>query len=633
MLYSGRTQSETPVLPVSALVECMANIPDQEKAVVRRLFELVKTDRLEDARKLYQQTPGLDERFYDWGAAFQREESLDKAMGLYRQTLDLDPTNTRIINAIGAIFHRRGDLGRAKTCYQHAIEIDSDFIPALLNLSRLRLLEGNWLLAEQVAAKILKNQPHHLHALEIILDICMNTCRWQELEKYTQQFWQAAEQCLQKGEFCNLSLMKLFALPLNAHQLQLLQENHAQSITDKMSVQREKLNFSSRYQARPTKRRIRIGYVSPDFRDHPVGNLMWRLFELHDRKVFDVYGYSLGPDEKSEYRRKFSKDFDVFRDMQKQTPAEIACQVYADGIDILVDLGGYTMHTKPEIFALKPAPLQVYYLGWAGNMNAEFIDYFITDQVFTPPQLEGCVTEACMFIPPSCMLSNNQQPIVDGKSRRSDWDVPEDVFIFSAFNRINKVNQELFTTWMNILKQVPDSILWLLPTYKLTMTNIQQEAKDQGVDPQRIVFADYGTCPTKELYLTRQACADLFLDTTHFSGNVSVSNALWAGVPVVACAGDTHAARMSATLLHSAGMGHMVTANLAEYESMAIKLAGDADELKRLRQHLVGNRMNLALFDTRKAVKNLERGFEQMWSNHKAGKQPARMIIPEIDAH
>ncbi len=632
MLYSDVSVRRSAAFPVSALAEFMTTIAENERPMVRRLFDLLDMEHVDEARALYASNPKLEEWFYAWAVTWQQQCAYDKAQSLYQHVLYLNPGSLKVRNAYGSLCHRQGRLESALREYQEVLTQDASFIPARLNMARLYLQSGNWQHAQAVCGMILHDVPENLHALELLVKISGMICDWSQREALVQRLWAAAEKCLTAGEHCNLSLFDLHCLPWSMHQQQLLVRNHARAIAERMNAPRQKLNFASRYANRKSARRIRVGYISPDFRNHPMGNLMWRLLELHDRKEFDVYAYSQGPDDNSDYRKKFAMDADVFRDISALTVNEAACQIYADSIDILVDVGGYTGFARPEILALRPAPVQAMYLGYPGNTGGAFIDYFVTDALLTLPALEKNMEEACVFLPVSSQIANNQQASGDVNTSRTAWGLPEDVFVFCSFNRINKIEPRVFGAWMRILQQVPASVLWLLPAHPEAQSNIRGQAQALGIDPERVIFAT-GRSLSKPEYLAQQACADLFLDTLYFNAHVSASNALWAGVPVVTCAGDTYASRMGASILHAAGLGRLVANDIEEYERIAVQLANHPDELRQYRADLLAKRMELPLFDTRRSVQNLEKAYHAMWQRYQSGKTPDRMVIADTDKH
>ncbi len=612
-------------LPVAALSDFLASVSDADRSLVRRLFDLVDTEHLDDARALYRAHPDLEKSLLTWALALQDQYIYDKAQSLYQHALHLNPANIRMRNAMGTLFHRQGLLPQALETYQQVLTQDAGFVPTLLNLARLHLQTGHWQAAQASCLSLLRQNGENLHALELLLRIDGMVCDWRQRKSWLSRLQAALTRTLAADSHCNVSLFDLHHFPLSSELRQQVVSNHACHLARKMDKTRSKHNFASRYAARKSTRRIRLGYISPDLRNHPVGNLLWRLFALHDRGRFDVHAYSLSADDGSDYRRKFQADADVFRDFSSLTVNEAARQIYADAIDILVDLGGYTGQARPEILALRPAPLQIMYLGFPGNTGGAFIDYFVTDELLTPPAQEAAMEEACALLPVSSQLANDQQPLPAAPCRR-DWGLPDAAFVFCAFHRTAKLEPEVFDVWMRILRQVPDSILWLLPAHPQAVLNLRARAQRRGVAAERLVFAS-GQALSKQASHDRLACADLCLDTRVFNGHVSTSNALWCGVPVLTCCGDAYAARLGAGLLSAAGLPQLVAGNLREYERKAVHLAGNPGELRRLRAYLEEKRSELPLFDSRRCVENLERAYLAMWQRYRSGERPERLVI------
>ena len=353
---------------------------------------------------------------------------------------------------------------------------------------------------------------------------------------------------------------------------------------------------------------------------------MLRLFELHDREKFEVFAYSLGPDDGSEYRRKLINDCDCFRDIANLTPTESAQQIYDDGIGILIDLAGYTEYASPEVFALHPAPLQVNYLGYPGTLGADYMDYIITDPVITPPHLAKFLTEQCLYLPDCYQINHNQQPLPGKTASKAEWGLPEDAFIFCCFNKSEKIEPSIFAAWMRILGQVDNSVLWLLESNPKAKQNLSAAASSLGIDPERLIWAPH---LPKAQHLTRHACADLFLDTHYYNAHTTASDALWAGVPLITFPGETFASRVAASLLTAVKLPQLIAKNLQAYETLAVYLASYPPALQEISQHLPSNRLQLPLFDTVSTVRHLEAGYHLIWSGYLAGESPRTLSVAE----
>ena len=366
--------------------------------------------------------------------------------------------------------------------------------------------------------------------------------------------------------------------------------------------------------------RLRIGYLSADFREHPVSYLVAEVIERHDRSRFEVFGYSYGPDSESPVRKRMQAAFDTFRAIRPLSHEVAAQQILDDRIDVLVDLTGYTTDTRLEILALRPAPVQVSWLGYPGTLgHPRLADYLIGDAIVTPLEHAARFSEMLALMP-RCFQPNDRQRITGARPTRVAAGLPADGFVFCCFNQSYKINPAMFDLWCRLLLEVPGSVLWLLGETQVVQHNLRQEAHQRGVAPERLIFAmrtGYAG------HLARFQLADVFLDTLPFNAGATASDALWAGVPVVTCLGDTFAGRMAASLLTAAGLPELVTRTPEDYHRLALELATQPDRLAEMKSRLAANRMSCPLFDSARFTHDLERLYQRMWTDYRAGtRQP-----------
>jgi predicted O-linked N-acetylglucosamine transferase (SPINDLY family) len=352
---------------------------------------------------------------------------------------------------------------------------------------------------------------------------------------------------------------------------------------------------------RPAGDRLRIGYASADFHDHATLHLMAGLFEAHDRERFEIHAYSWGIDDGSAYRARARAAIEHFHDVRDLGHDAVAQRIADDGIDILVDLKGYTGESRPEVFALRPAPVQVSYLGYPGTMGAPFIDWMIADPVLVPPGAEAGYAERVLGLPATYQPNDRLQRISDRASTRAQWRLPEDAFVFACFNKHHKIERATFAAWMRILAAAPRAVLWLLGGHGARA--LARAAQAAGIDPRRIVFADKAPKPE---HLERHRIADLFLDTRTYNAHTTASDALWAGLPVLTWPTDAFAGRVAASLLHAMELPELVMPDGAAYERTAVELARDPSRLAALRAKVAANRLATALFDTQGLALSLE---------------------------
>jgi protein O-GlcNAc transferase len=350
---------------------------------------------------------------------------------------------------------------------------------------------------------------------------------------------------------------------------------------------------------------------------------MAELFERHDRGRFEVFAYSYGPDDHSPMRARLESAFDRFVDVHALSHREAARLIHADKVDILVDLKGYTHHARPAIPAHRPAPVQVSYLGYPATMGADFIDYIIVDPFVVSDSQQACFSERLVHLPGSYQVNDRRREVARAPSRQ-DCGLPAEGLVLCSFNNSYKISPAFFEIWMRLLRSVPGSVLWLLEANQLVRANLRSEAEKRGVDSGRLIFAPI--VPPAE-HLGRHRHADLFLDTLPCNAHTTASDALWAGLPILTCSGETFAGRVAGSLLMAIGMPELVTKSLEEYEQTALALARAPHRLIALRQKLETNRDTSSLFDLPKLTGNIEAAYARMWQTWLSRQKPVAFSI------
>jgi len=372
----------------------------------------------------------------------------------------------------------------------------------------------------------------------------------------------------------------------------------------------------------PERRPLRIGYISSDLRDHAVGYLTAEIFGLHDRAKVEIHAYVSGPDTEDATRRRIRTAVDYWTDITHLPDKQAAARIIADGIDILVDLNGYTKDGRTRLIALRPAPVIVNWLGYPGTMGSPHHTYIIADAHIIPPADEKYFSEKVLRLP--CYQPNDNHRIVDRETpSRAACDLPEDAMVYCCFNGMNKITRIVFERWMRILSAVPGAVLWLLDSTDATMDRLRAHARSCGVAPERLIFAGRRATP---LHVARYAAADLFLDTSPYGAHTTASDALWAGLPILTYTGRCFAARVCGSLVHAAGLHELVCDSPESYEREAIRIGLDADLRHGYKQRLRMMRTACTLFDTRGLVQNLETLYARMWQDYCRGALP----IPDL---
>ncbi|WP_426615642.1 tetratricopeptide repeat protein [Bradyrhizobium sp. McL0616] len=376
--------------------------------------------------------------------------------------------------------------------------------------------------------------------------------------------------------------------------------------------------------------RIRVGYVSPDLREHPVGYLTAGVFENHDTDRFETYAFSIGPGDDSDLRKRLERSFHRFIDCQHMNDSEVLEAISDAQIDILVDLAGHTQNAMLQLFASNPAPIVVNYLGFAGTLGSrELSNYIIADHVVLPDSNSQYFEEKVVRLPGSFMPRDNKgQAIGEALPNRADHDLRPEWTVFCCFNNAYKINRSVFGCWLNILRNVGQSVLWLSDVGEIAKSNLRKEAQAAGVDPDRLVFAK--RVASSSDHLARHRLADLFLDTLPYNAHTTASDALWAGLPVVTQIGNSFAGRVAASLLTAVGLPELITRTSEEYEALAIDLALDKQKLQGIRERLHGNRLTTPLFDAALYTKHLEAAYEAMYRRYQAGLPPDHIDIQAL---
>jgi predicted O-linked N-acetylglucosamine transferase (SPINDLY family) len=371
--------------------------------------------------------------------------------------------------------------------------------------------------------------------------------------------------------------------------------------------------------------RIRIAYISTDFRDTLSVNAIAGGFEGHDKSRFELTAISLSPSDGSETRRRLEAAFDRFVDVQAMSDARVACMLRDQEIDIAIDLNGYAGNRRNGILAHRPAPIQVNYLGYAGTMGMSFFDYIIADRVVIPPEHHAYYSEKVVYLPDTFFPTDRKRRIAERTPSRAELGLPENGFVFTCHNTVYKISPEIFDVWMRLLRTVEGSALWLGAADALASENLRREAERRGVAPGRLVFGPW--VAQRADHLARLGLADLFLDTMPYNAHTTACDALWAGLPLLTCRGNTFPARVAARLKGSIGHAELVTGSLEEYEALARDLAGDPRRLAELKAKLARNRDTAPLFDSARFTRHLEAAYVGMWERHQIGLPPESFAV------
>ena len=589
--------------------------------------------------------PEFTDGINNLGVTLEKKGKLDEAIHTYFKAISINPSFYQAYNNIGNVLRKKGDFTKAIDMFYKAISIEPNYADAHSNLAIILHERGSTNEAIKSYKKVLLFKPECPITLNSLGNVYKDQEKFNEaINLYSQAIlsekdfelaraqrlfmfscicdWKSIEQ--EHSFIKNLGTKNKFVPTFSLLSLEDNPQNHK-----KRSEIFAKLFFL--YKSIPfnmsninSKKRIRIGYFSADFHDHATMHLISKIFTLHDRKKFKIYAYSIGLKRDDYMRQNLINSVDVFDDVSQMSDRDIALLARQDEIDIAVDLKGYTHKSRTGIFAFRAAPIQINYLGYPGTMGANFIDYLVADSTIIPKEYRNYYSEKIIYMPHSYQPNDNNRLISKKEITKSDMGLPEDSFVFCCFNNSYKITSVEFDIWMNLLKKVEGSVLWLLKTNKWAQTNLRKEAEKRGVNQDRIIFAE--RLPQAE-HLARQKLADLFIDTFNVNAHTTASDALWGGLPVVTKAGKGFAARVTASLLNAIELPELVTENEKAYEDLILELALNREKLSKIKGKLVMNRISKPLFDSEMYTKNLENGYQQVYQNFINGNKPKTINV------
>ncbi|MEA2905694.1 MAG: protein O-GlcNAc transferase [Alphaproteobacteria bacterium] len=556
--------------------------------------------------------PGYAEAYDNSGNALMQLNRHEDALLRFERALALAPANAGAFNNRGSAFSALKRHEDALASYDRALALRPDFVDAISNrgnvLKDLKRYDQSIACYEQALAL----DPEHIDASVGLAEVALSVCDWARTTVLAGEL--EARVAAEKPTVAPFTLLAYCDDP--ALHLQCART----FVADRIPVMPKPL-----WTGGPMRRdKIRVAYLSADFHRHATAYLIAELFELHDRSRFEIVGVSFDWDDGSEVRRRLVKAFDHFHDVRTKSDREVAHLLHGSGVDIAIDLKGYTGDSRLGIFAHRPAPIQASYLGYPGTIGADFMDYIIADPVVTPFEHAPFYSEKIVQLPDCYQVNDRKRKIAERIPTREAAGLPPQGFVFCCFNNNYKIAPAVFDVWMRLLLAVPGSVLWLLADNAAAEANLRREARTRGVDPARLVFA--GRCNLDE-HLARHRLADLFLDTLPYNAHTTASDTLWAGVPIVTCRGSAFAGRVSASLLRAAGLAELVTHSLADYEALALRLATDAGLIGRYRDRLAGSLPACALFDTDRFRRHLEAAYVTMWETWQRGEDPRAFAV------
>ncbi len=605
--------------------EVLAREPGNPEALLRLGGLLAMANQFEAAAdcfgKLLRDYPQHAEALAKLGVV-QAELGLAAAARVsLERAAELDPEAALVFSNLGHLLYRNGDRQAAAERLQRAVELDPDLDIAWSNLGDVQRDLGCWDEAADCYRRAQALAPGDGGVLGNLVYALMTLCRFSELEAARGELSDLAAAALAAGRPSPIDPFLACFLDLPPVEFQRIAVDRATAVAATTATAN---SDESRPALAPRRaERLRIGYASGQFAGHATGHLVQDMFRHHDRGRFEIIGYGLKPSDGSELRRRIVADMDIFHDLSGHSDRQAADTMRRDRLDVLVDLDGFVSGNRNRIFALRGAALQVSYLGFPGTSGAAYMDYIIADRRLLPPEHEAFVSEAPVLLPESYQVNSHRAMGLGPAPSRAELGLPEG-FVLCCFNVSRKIDAATLELWLGLLQALPEAVLWLLVDSSESLENLRRKAAARNIDGERLIAASR---LGPEAHLARCQAADLFLDTLVCNAHTTASDALWAGVPVLTCPGQSFAARVGASLVAAAGLDEMIVTGPAEYRELAIALAGDPARLHDLRQRLQAGRETCALFDTAGLVGQLEAAYAEMVARQDKGEPPSRIAL------
>ena len=576
--------------------------------------------------------PNFNEAYINIGVALKEINKNQEAIGYWEKAIQLKKNNPRAYNNIGNVYFEMNKPEISIEYYNNAISFDNNFYNAYFNRGnakqKMNLLNesikdyneairinNNYAEAYVARGNSLRNldklsdtlkdyekgyklNPNYQNLYGNIFFIKKNLCDW---KNYKNEYLFLNKNIQEENKIIN-PFISLSTFNSSEIQKKIANEHFQKKFKKKISLSKNIL-----FKNLKSKDKIKVGYYSSDFKNHAMSQLLAGLFETHNRDEFEIIGFSLIQNKSDEIKERIIKSFDTFIDVSTKSEKEIAEISRNLDIDIAVDLMGYTKSNRFEIFIEKCAPIQINFLGYPGTLGSDCIDYIIADKTLISKEDEKHYSEKIIYLPDTYQSNDSKRIISEKKFSRKDFNLPDDKFIFCCFNKKYKIDPNIFELWMNILKKVDNSVLWLLDDENESTTNLIYETKLRDVDPKRIIFSK--KIPTHE-HLARHSLADLFLDTFPYGAHTTASDALWSGLPVITKKGNSFASRVASSLLKAISIEELITFNDQEYQDLAVKLATDKKQLNLIKDKLSRNIKTEPLFNTALFTSNIEKAYK-----------------------
>ncbi|RTL56425.1 MAG: tetratricopeptide repeat protein [Rhodocyclaceae bacterium] len=613
-----------PEMAIPVLQDALSLSPRDAELHSNLAGAYVKTSQFDEARQsaltAIEIASNNQGAYCNLGLACRHLGVWQQALAAYSRAIELNPKDFISLNNAGVALIEMEHPEQAIVCLKAALELKPDYDEAKWNLGRahedLKIFNN----ASEVFYDVLRKDPNNFHIRVRLNHTLRNECRFQESEEQTQHILKALREPEFRGDTNPFAILSIEGS--NRADQKKAGYAHAEAIRSavlsSLPLFSPKENFS-------TERPLRIGYLSADLHHHATAMLLVGVLEARNPAHTQVYLYSHGPDDGSSLRKRLENACEAFRNILSLSYSEAAKAIADDGIDILVDLKGYTKGERLNICALRPAPIVVSWLGYPGSLgHPRLADYIIGDPVVTPLDHQAEYSETLALMPNSYQPNDRKRPLPE-KLTRAALGLPEQGLVFCSFNQTHKIIRPVFTQWCRLLRETPDSVLWLMVTNEAARNNLLTLAAEQGVSASRFVFAPFAHI---DEHLGRLQQADIALDTFPYGSHTTGSDALWAGVPLIAIKGDTFASRVSSSLLTAVGLPELITDSPEAACDLALGLTREPHRLAAIRNHLETCRLTYPLFDTENFALNLQRLYFEMWHQYQSGTRSPITLAP-----
>lgn len=643
---------------VSSYEEALRHDPDHPDALNNLANTYRDLGRAREAEEMYRHAIRVRPHFAgahsNLGNLLKEQHKMHEALAEYQLAISYDPNFTNAYANMGNTLKDLGRFPEAIAAYLKAIELQPSFADAYANLASVYKDSGRFDEAianyrQALAMKESAGLPTDPIAWCNLVHTLQTVCDWRDRDAIFAKTWEIIHEQMSRSEVPAVQPHHALAYPFSAaKQLEIAQHYAMAPLRNVLSLGLKPYEYESKALAGRLSadrgRRLRLGYVSSDFGNHPLAHLMQHVFQWHDRRSFEVFCFATSPSDGSQWRLAIQNGVEHFIDVASRSHGDLAAYIHELEIDILVNLNGYTKGSRNDVFALQPAPIQVMYMGFPGSSGSQYHQYYVSDAIASPPELAHLFTERLAYMPHCYFVNDHAQSYADAVGRLSEPDdatvnsiraayglPPRPAVVYCMFNQLYKIAPEVFDVWMRILSEVPGSVLWLLTFPENGKENIVNEAVRRGMDPSRLIFSPVAS---KEEHISRGRAADLFLDTTQCNAHTTATDILWGGTPLLTCPSESLASRVASSIVAALGCPELSVSTLDEYAAFAIEVGNNLEALRALQHKVCANRAVQPLFNTAKWVHDFDRLLLAMAEDHRLGllgeeRPPAVAVDPE----